>query len=85
MGRREPAPEQQREFMEIVADERSKSMYINAFAAGSLLVWSVAALLKPHDLAAAKSQTPRVGSSSVKTKNRRVLTACLRLAVKSLS
>jgi len=29
-------PEQQREFMEIVADERSKSMYINAFAAGSL-------------------------------------------------
>ena len=29
-------PEQQREFLEIVADERSKSMYINAFAAGSL-------------------------------------------------
>jgi hypothetical protein len=28
--------EQQREFMDIVADERSKSMYINAFASGSL-------------------------------------------------
>ena len=28
--------EQQREFLDIVADERSKSMYINAFASGSL-------------------------------------------------